>query len=78
MQLRRERSVGIITGAAAWVWDFVVGDWLLVGGVIVAVLVAWALCSATGATPRDVAGPLFFVVVAASLALSLWRGTRAA
>lgn len=68
--------MGAIRGAARWVWDFVVGDWLLVGGAVIAILAGWALRSIPGRVAHDAAGPVFFVIVAAALAVSLWEGTR--
>lgn len=62
-----------IRSAALWVWDFVVGDARLVGGVVVAIVVTALLVATHRSALADAAGIVFFLLIVAAIAFSLWK-----
>ena len=65
-----------VTNAALWVWDFVVGDALIVAGVVVAVIIGLVLQASSKGSVRDVEGPLIFLAALGGMLLSLWNAAR--
>jgi type III secretory pathway component EscS len=68
--------VRFIVNAALWVWDFVVGDALIVAGVAVAVVIGLIIQASSSGSVRNAEGPLIFVAALAGMLLSLWQAAR--
>lgn len=58
-----------ITGAVAWVYDFLAEDTILLFGAVLALLVAYFAVK----TVPNAAGIILFVVVLLVISISLWR-----
>jgi hypothetical protein len=62
-----------ITGAIAWVYDFLAEDLIVLAGTVVAILIAVAAVKLV----HNLAGYVLFVAVVLVITLSLWRTVSA-